>query len=135
MKKHLITLLFCGVFLFSAGAASAQMAVVIWPEMINNGGPEIKYLGIKDDMAVFNVSYPNPEGAAFIVAVKDQDGSELYKHTFRDRHFSKQFRLPRDQKTKFCFIIRDGSISDVIKSFEVNGKDPFVKDIALMEKD
>jgi hypothetical protein len=135
MKKHLTTLLFCGAFILSAGVANAQIAVVVWPETIAKGGAEIKYLGIKDDMAVFNVSYPNPDGAAFSVMVKDQDGSELYKHTFRDQYFRKQFRLPREEKSKFCFIIQDGRISDVIKSFEVNGKDPFVKDFAVKEKD
>lgn len=135
MKKHLTTLLFCGAFILSAGAANAQTAVVIWPETIDNGGAEIRYLGIKDDMAVFNVSYPNPGGSAFSVSVKDQDGAELYKHTFRDQYFRKQFRLPRAEKSKFCFTIRDGRVSDVIKSFEVNGKDLFVKDFAVKEKD
>lgn len=127
MKKHLSTIFICGAFLLSGLMAHAQTA--------DTGGAEIKYLGIKDDMAVFNVTYPNPEGGVFSVAVRDQNGSELYKHSFRDKHFRKQFRLPKEEKSKFCFIIRDGRISDVIKSFEVTGKDPFVKDFAVNEKD
>jgi len=127
MKKHFITILFCGAFLFSGYRASAQAA--------DTGEADIRYLGIKDDMAVFTVSYPNPEGAAFSLAVKDQDGSELYKHTFRGKYFHKQFRLPKEEKSKFSFIIRDGRVSDIIKSFEVNAESRLVKGAAVLQRD
>lgn len=127
MKKRLTTILICGIFLFSGSAASAQTT--------DTGIAEIKYLGIKDDMAVFTVSYPNPEGSAFSLAVKDQDGSELYKHTFRDKHFRKQFRLPKEAKRAFSFIIQDGRVSDIIKSFEVTDKNQLIQGVAVQQQE
>jgi hypothetical protein len=80
----------------------------------------IRYLGIRDDMAVFNISYNNPAGAAFDLSVMDQDGSELYRHTFYQQGFHKQFRLPRAGKSKFSFVIANGREREIVKTFGIN---------------
>src|SRR5580692_9297798 len=55
----------------------------------------VQYLGVQDDMIVFNVSYSNPEGNRFVITVRDQDGTALFTQAFSEKAFYKQFRLPK----------------------------------------
>jgi hypothetical protein len=109
-------------FFFIVAAANAQSATV-------------KYLGIQEDMVIFNVSCPNPEGSKFILSVKDQDGAQLYQNVFSDKNFYKQFRLPKTDKDKVTFIIRSNKGADLVKSFEISVNSRFVQDIAIKKID
>jgi hypothetical protein len=109
-------------FFFVAAAANAQSAT-------------IKCLGIQEDMVVFNVSYPNPDGTKFVLSVKDQDGTQLYQNSFNDKNFYKQFRLPKTDKDKITFIIRSNRESDWVRSFEINVNSRFIQDIAIKKID
>ena len=116
MKKHLPPILFGSLFLLSAFPIKAQSG----NSPVKGEPALIRYLGTQEDMAVFNISYPNPDGAAFDLAVRDQNGIELYKHTFRVKNFCKQFRLPKSEKSKLSFILRNGKEAELIKTFEIN---------------
>ena len=121
MKKHLITTIFGSLLVLSAFAVKAQ-------SVDSTGRSEaalIKYLGTLDDMAIFSVSFSNPDGTTFSLAVKDQDGSELYRHAFHGRDFHKQFRLPRADKSKLSFIIRDEKEMAIEKTFEIDATSRF----------
>ncbi len=96
-----------------------------------NESATVKYLGTQDDMLVFNVSYANPDGSKFLLIVKDQDGTQLYQNVFSEKSFYKQFRLPKADKDRIVFVIRDGKDSDLVKTFEVNVNSHFVQDIAV----
>ncbi|MBS1662458.1 MAG: hypothetical protein JST68_15550 [Bacteroidetes bacterium] len=91
----------------------------------------VKYLGLQDDMVVFNVSYSNPEGGKFQVTVKDQDGTQLYQSFFSDKAFYKQFRLPRAEKDRIVFIIKNGHDADVVKTFEINVNSHYIQEVAV----
>lgn len=91
----------------------------------------VKYLGIQDDMLVFNVSYANPDGSKFLLIVKDQDGTQLYQNTFSEKTFYKQFRLPKADKDRIVFVIRDGKDSEVVKAFEINVNSRFIQEVAV----
>lgn len=91
----------------------------------------VKYLGIQDDMVIFNVSYKNPSGDKFSIIVKDQDGTQLYQVVYNEKSFFKQFRLPRADKSKFTFIIRNFKEADIAKTFEINVNSRFVEDVAV----
>jgi hypothetical protein len=116
MKKHLSSILFCSLFLLPAFSVKAQSC----NSPVKGEPALIRYLGTREDLAVFNISYPNPDGAAFDLAVRDQDGIELYKHTFHVKNFCKQFRLPRSEKSKLSFILRNGREADLVTTFEIN---------------
>ena len=109
----------------SAGASQVQMG----------SSATVKCLGIQEDMVVFNVSYPNPGGNRFSLAVKDQDGTQLYQNVFSQKDFYKQFRLPKTNKDKITFVIRNGREADVVKSFEINVNSRFIYDIAVKKID
>ena len=131
MKKHLSSILFGSLLLLSAFSVTAQSG-----DSPVKGEPAlIRYLGTQEDMAVFNISYLNPAGTAFDLAVRDQDGIELYKHTFREKNFSKQFRLPKTEKSKLCFIFRNGKEAELVKTFEISGNSRSVQDVAVKKPD
>jgi hypothetical protein len=125
MKKLLSTTLFGGLLLLSASAAKAQ----------TSDSATIKYLGTQDDLVVFNISYSNLQGSVFNLMVKDQDGSELYQHSFHEKNFYKQFRLPRAEKSRLSFIIRNGKDTEIVKSFEINVNSRMVQDVAVKKLD
>src|ERR1700722_15017543 len=99
----------------ASGAAQSENAI------------SVRYLGTQDDMLIFNVSYDNPEGNRFLVTVKDQDGTQLYQSLFWDKEFYKQFKLPKSDRDKIIFVIRNGERSPIVKTFSVNINSHFVQ--------
>lgn len=95
----------------------------------------IKYLGTQEDLLVFDVSFPNPEGTKFQLTIKDQYGSQLYHNTFGDRSFFKQFLIPKGDKDRIVFIFRNGRDADVIRTFEVNVNSRVVREVAIRKLD
>jgi hypothetical protein len=91
----------------------------------------VRYLGAQDDMLVFNVSYDNPQGSKFTVAIKDQNGNPLYQDNFKDKLFYKQFRLPKADKDRIVFVIRSGEEAPVVKAFAVNVSSRLVREVAI----
>jgi hypothetical protein len=86
-------------------------------------------------MIVFNVAYDNPQGNKFLVTIKDQDGNQLYQRFYNDKSFYKQFKLPRTDKDKVVFIIRNGQEAPVVKTFAVNVNSRFVQEVAIKKID
>jgi hypothetical protein len=91
----------------------------------------VRYLGMQDDMIIFSVAYQNPDGSPFSVIVKDQDGTQLYQSIFKEKDFNKNFRLPRADKSKVIFIIRDFKGSDIAKTFEINVNSHYIAEVAV----
>lgn len=129
MKSYLIAAIskFClgALFFFAVGTIRAQSGMVTTKEE----SVTVKYLGAQDDMVVFNVSCPNPSGNKFSLTVKDQDGNPLYQGVFSEKAFYKQFRLPKAEKSRITFLVRNNREADVIKSFEININSRFVADV------
>jgi hypothetical protein len=95
----------------------------------------VKYLGLQDDMIIFNISYKNPGGAAFSVVVQDEEGSQLYQSVFKEKDFSKQFRLPRTDRSKVVFIIRDLKATELARVFEINVNSHYIDEVAVKKVD
>lgn len=126
-------LTFGTLFLLSVAAANAQSTA-------SGAGPTdnaamVKYLGTQDDMLVFNVAYDNPQGSKFLVTIKDQDGNQLYQRFFNDKSFYKEFKLPKTDKDKVVFILRNGQEAPVVKTFAVNVSSRFVQEVAIKKID
>ncbi|HLZ88188.1 MAG TPA: hypothetical protein VKQ52_13130 [Puia sp.] len=95
----------------------------------------VRYLGVQDDLLVFNVAYSNPDGSRFQLTVKDQDGAQLYQSIFNDKAFFKQFRLPKSDKDRMVFIFHDYKDADIVKAFDVNVNSRFVREVAVRKVD
>ena len=124
--KKLLSTIFSGLLLLAAsavraqGSAQVQGSVQLQDSVQAQGSATIKYLGAQDDQVIFHIAYANPQGSPFNLVLRDQDGLELYQHSFHDRSFSKQFRLPRTNKGRLSFIIRSGRDIEIIKNFEID---------------
>lgn len=121
MKKQFISaisVLTLGVLLSVAAVATTQAQ-----STIGNPGEktaEVKYLGVSDDALFFNVSFENPNGGKVSVIVLDEDGIQLFQEVYTDKKFDRRFKLPKLEKNKVTFVIRNFKDTDVKQSFEIN---------------
>jgi hypothetical protein len=129
LKAVLSKLTFGTFFLITVFSAQAQSASTTPSEKETPAA--VKYLGTQDDMVIFSVAYQNPDGSPFSVIVKDQDGTQLYQSIFKEKDFNKNFRLPRADKSKVIFIIRDFKGSDIAKTFEINVNSHYIAEVEV----
>ena len=130
MKKLLSTTIFSGLLILATPALRAQAPVQTPDSSRAQGSATIKYLGTEDDEVLFNITYSNPQGSFFNLIVRDQDGSELYQHSFHDRFFNKLFRLPRTDKGRLSFIIRSGK-DEIVKNFGIDTR--MIEDVVVTQ--
>jgi hypothetical protein len=129
MKSQLMTslskLLFGASFLLIVSTAHAQST--------ESGANDatVKYLGVQDDLLVFDVSYTNPTGGKFQIVVKDQDGNPIYQSLFTEKTIYKQFRLPKSEKDRVVFVIRDFRDADIVKAFDINVNSRIIHEVAV----
>ena len=97
----------------------------------SNDAATVKYLGAQDDMLVFDVAYANPTGGKFLVIIKDQDGTQLYQNIFNEKTIYKQFRLPKSEKDRVVFVIRDFRDADIVKAFDINVNSRLIHEVAV----
>lgn len=91
----------------------------------------VKYLGTQDDMLVFDLSYTNPTSGRFQVLIKDQYGTSVYQNVFSEKTIYKQFRLPKSDKDRIVFVIRDFKDADIVKTFDINVNSRIVREVAI----
>lgn len=128
MKKLLSTTILSGLLLLATSAFRAQGFAPAQGSVRDS--TTIRYLGTQDDQVIFHIAHVNPQGSSFNLIVRDQDGSELYQHSFHDRIFNKQFRLPRTDKSKLSFIIRSGR-DEIVRSFEIDTR--VIEDVVVTQ--
>jgi hypothetical protein len=120
MKKHLISAiskLTLGLLLFTGLAVNNVHATGINPTQTTG---EIKFLGTSEDAILFKVTYDNPMGDRFSVIVLDEDGTQLFQEVYTDKKFEKRFKLPKTDKSKLTFIIRNFKNADLKQNFEID---------------
>jgi hypothetical protein len=120
---------FCVVALLTFTAANAQSGGSAPVSIVE--AATVKFLGTQDDMLIFNVNYDNPKGSRFVIAVRDQNGNQLYQDIFTDKAFYRQFRLPKTDKDQVVFVIRKEQGAPIVKTFAVNINSHFVQEVAI----
>ena len=110
--------------LSSAKAQSTETATT-------NNAATVKYLGAQDDMLVFDISYSNPTNGKFQIVIKDQDGTPVYQNVFTEKNIYKQFRLPKSDKDRVVFVIRDFKDADIVKTFDINVNSHIIHEVAV----
>ena len=121
-----ISKLTLGVLLFTSVAATEAQAATVNP---GDKITEVKYVGTSDDAVVFNVSVDNPTGGKFSVIVLDEQGDKLFEEIYTDKKFDKRFKLPKAEKNKLTFVIRNFKTADIKQSFEINTK--YTEDVVV----
>lgn len=112
------------VLLFSlASVAAAKAAPII--EIISNPADQavtVNYIGVTESDLVFRLDYDNKLSEKFWLIVKDDAGNVVYEESFKDAHFSRIIRLPKEEgKIRPTFIIHTAS-KNIERSFEINRK-------------
>jgi hypothetical protein len=121
-----ISKLTLGVLLFTGVAVTETQAAIINP---GEKTTEVKYIGTSEDAVIFNVSVDNPTGGKFSVIVMDEEGNQIFQEIYIDKKFDKRFKLPKAEKNKLTFVIRNFKTADVKQTFEINTK--YVEDVVV----
>ena len=100
-----------------------------------NNAATVKYLGTQEDMLVFDLSYTNPTNGKFQILIKDQDGTSVYQNAFSEKTVYKQFRLPKSDKDRIVFVVRDFKDADIVKTFDINVNSRIIREVAVRKID
>lgn len=90
----------------------------------------IEYLGTKDKVLEFKVSYSNPGSDRFFVTVKDETGTAIFQDAFTDKKFIRKFILKGTEAKKVFFIISDKK-NRFTQSFEISNQIRIVEDVVV----
>lgn len=116
-----------GVVMLTGVAVSAHAQAKYASTIEKNA--EIKYIGNADDAVVFNISYKNPANNKFVVTILDEDGTQLFQSVYNDKMFDKRFKLPKTDKSKLTFEIRNNREIELKQTFEINTR--IVEDVVV----
>lgn len=122
-NKILRSFFLVSISLLSFNAINAQVAKT------NVDNADVKFVGTKEEMLVFNVTYDNAPGDKVVVTVKDKKGNSLFTQTYNDVAFNKQFLVPKDlEASKLYFNITS---KDLTSTFEVSAKEQLIQDVTV----
>jgi hypothetical protein len=109
--------------LLSFGAASANAAPII-EKIISpvDQAVSVNYIGSTENSLVFHLEFNNPSGERFWLIIKNDAGDVVFQQAYKDTHFSKTIRLPKeDGEMHPAFVIRTSN-AQVERKFLVNRK-------------
>lgn len=124
-NKVLRSFFLVSVLLLSFNAINAQVAKT----SVNNA--DVKFVGTKEEMLVFNVTYDNTPGDKVVVSVNDKKGNSLFTQSYSDTTFNKQFMIPKEfENSKLYFNIQNLK-KDLSSTFEVSAKEQVIQDVTI----
>jgi hypothetical protein len=121
-----ISKLTVGLALFTGVTLTQARANSTYPIEKN---AEVKYLGVSGDAVLFKVSFDNPSNNKYVISVVDEDGNQLFQGVYTDKKFDKRFILPKSDKQKLTFIIRNAKDVELKQTFEISTH--FVEDVVV----
>ncbi|WP_139366929.1 hypothetical protein [Sediminibacterium ginsengisoli] len=120
--RAVVRMIILGVILsvavtFGANAATPGNDSV---DSVSSKQLNIRYAGVDaDQLLSFNVKYNNPTGQKFSITVYDGNNEILYRESYSDKVFKKEFRLAKNDISKLTFLVQAGKqISK--EEFDVN---------------
>ena len=82
----------------------------------------VSYVGVTENNFVFHLNFDNKSGEKFWLIVKNDAGEVVYQQAYKDVHFSKTIRLPKEEgEIHPTFVIRTQN-EQVERMFAVNRK-------------
>jgi hypothetical protein len=110
-------------FLLSLTAASVNAAPII-EKIVSpvDQAVSVKYVGATENNIVFHLEFNNTAGEKFWLIIKNDAGDVVYQQAYKDAHFSKTIRLPKEEGEMHpTFVIRTAN-DQVERKFVVNRK-------------
>src|SRR5690349_12904093 len=114
MKKHLLHVVNANFFskfiktslvvvlLAGSAATFAQASPVSFTSEVP-ASAAVTFVAASSESMFFDVTVPNAEGEKFVIVVKDEAGTTLYRGTFSGKEFKKRFVLPKTDASKITF--------------------------------
>ena len=141
MKKHLMRAVNANlskfirasavVFILTAATTvSAQVAPVSATISDGVGKTNVTYVATGNESLYFDVRVENAEGERFVIVVKDDNGTTLYRGSSSDKDFKKRFILPKTDSSKLTFHIKSES-GIKSESFEINTNTRVVEEVTV----
>ncbi len=124
-NKVLRSFFLVSVSLLSFNAINAQVAKT---NVIN---ADVKYVGTKEEMLVFNVSYDNTPGDKVVVTLNDKKGNKLFAQSYSDTSFNKQFMVPKELEADKLYFNIQNIKKDLSSTFEVSAKEQLVQNVTV----
>ncbi len=109
--------------LLSLGSASVHASPII-EKIVSPVDQEVSvnYVGVTENNFVFHLNFDNKSGEKFWLIVKNDAGEIVYQQAYKDAHFSKTIRLPKEEgEIHPTFVIRTAN-EQVERRFVVNRK-------------
>ena len=109
--------------LLSLGCAAANAAPII-EKIISpvDQAVSVNYVGATENNIVFHLEFNNTAGEKFWLIIKNDAGDVVYQQAYKDAHFSKTIRLPKEEGEMHpTFVIRTAN-DQVERKFVVNRK-------------
>lgn len=111
------------VLLLTVGSAQANATPII-EKIISpvDQAVSVTYIGATDNSLVFHMEFNNQAGQKFWLIIKNDNGEVVYQQAFKDAHFSKSIRLPKEDGEMHPVFVIKTSNEEVERRFVVNRK-------------
>ena len=109
--------------LLSLGSASVNAAPII-ERIISpvEQAVSVNYVGATENNLVFHLEFNNTSAEKFWLIIKNDAGVVVFQQAYKDAHFSKTIRLPKEEGEMHpTFVIRTAT-DQVERKFAVNTK-------------
>ena len=114
---------FAAALLLSLGSATVNAAPII-EKIVNpvDQAVTVNFVGATQTSLVFHLEFDNKSAEKFWLIVKNDAGDIVFQQAYKDAHFAKNIRLPKEEGEMHpTFVIRTSN-QDVERRFVVNHK-------------
>ena len=127
VRKTMLHFGLASLFVFAIVPLKAQS-----PVKPANVPVEIRYLGMMDNLPVFQIEFENTTSEVYVVSIKDGEGNILYTEKVKAKKFVKKFKWdrsdPDQSRLTFTLSSHKESHSQV---FEINTNIRVVEDVVV----
>jgi hypothetical protein len=100
----------------------------------NAGNAQITYVSSNAGTLSFDVKVDNLSGQKFLIVVKDETGSTLYRKNYTDKTFKKIFVLPKGDASRLTFYVKSDS-GNTSESFVIDSNTRLVEEVVVTRVD
>ena len=136
MKKHVLCILKASNFRRSIMAILIISAInfsvsgqSVTSDFIKKA--EVKHIESDESKLLFQISLNNESGEKFIVSIKDEDGTLLFKELYSDKKFVKKFEVPETENTGKIIVMIRSLENNQSQVFEINSTTRVYQDVVV----
>jgi len=94
----------------------------------------IKYLGIQESHAVFQLQIENEAEESYTVRIKDHSGNLLFYKTFRDKRILQKFYFNKEEMGELVTFIITSRKKQKIETFQVDRNVRVIEEVVITKQ-